>query len=450
MSDGMLSQDELDALLSGMAEGPEEAAPPAEAAERAAEAATPPSGGGALSAAEMDALGEIGNISMGAAATVLSTILTKKVEITTPQVSVVPSADFQKEYSGQHVVVEVAYISGFEGSNVLILKDRDAALIADLMMGGDGTSLPEELNEFYLSAVSEVMNQMMGASSTSISTIFNKKIELHPPKADLLDLSDKSVQLPFIKGHDFIVKVNFRMAIEGLIDSNIVQLIPLEFGRLMAAELLKSGAVAEGRAEKRPAVPEEVGVGPAPSRPSPAQPRGGPPSATQAGGPPRGPVAGGPAADRSPSPPTYPPPGGGSAPPTGPGGGYPYGAGSPMMMQPQPTYQQPYQQPMGVQPVQFAPLGPSEGVESNNNLGLLMDVPMEVTVELGKTKKLVKEILELGSGSIIELDKLAGEPVDLLVNGKLIAHGEVVVIEENFGIRVTDIVSPMDRLGGLG
>ena len=441
MSDGMLSQDELDALLSGMSEeGPEEGGSEAEGAQPAAEeVALPESGGGNnLSDAETDALGEVGNISMGAAATVLSTILSKKVEITAPVVEVIPSGDFQKEYSGQHVVVEVTYTSGFEGTNVLILKDKDAALIADLMMGGDGTALPEELNELYLSAVGEVMSQMMGASSTSISTIFNKRIEFSPPNADLLDLSDSSVQLPFITDHDFIVKVNFRMVIEDLVDSNIVQLIPLEFSRLMAAGLLGAGPAVDE--DQPPVVPEEAQVTAAPEL-APLD-QGGEPSAPPQTGPiPQGQVEGAPMAAGDPSQvaPSLPPQ----------QDGFPGGAGGQMMMQPSPNYQQPQQQ-VGVQPVQFAPLGQSDGVEASNNLGLLMDIPMEVTVELGKTRKLVKEILELGSGSIIELDKLAGEPVDLLVNGKLIAHGEVVVIEENFGIRVTDIVSPMARLSGIG
>ncbi|MGQ9629622.1 MAG: flagellar motor switch phosphatase FliY [bacterium] len=436
LNDGMLSQDELDALLSDM--GGEDA----EAGGGIGGTASEPGGSalateaGVLTDLEKDALGEIGNISMGAAATVLSTILNKKVDITAPRVSTVPPDDFRREYTQPSVVVDIAYTEGFSGNNFLVLQTKDAAMIADLMMGGDGSSLPSELNDLYLSAVAESMNQMMGSAATSLSTIFNQKIEVSPPKIQIADFSDESVEMPFLEQYDILVKIVFKMTIEGLIDSSMVQLIPLEFGKEMAKGLLgdrtskyaynvreEEGDLMEELFEKSQA-PEERVTTPIPE-----------PAGVEAQAPPEQPVM------QEPQPRTAEP--------------------QPQMYQPQyPPYQQPQapfpgygptytQTGQVIQPVQFAPLGGGVTQEEKSNISLLMDVPMELTVELGKTRLYIREILELSSGSIIELDKLAGEPVDLLVNGKLIAKGEVVVIDENFGVRVTDIVSPAERLGGL-
>ena len=104
---------------------------------------------------------------------------------------------------------------------------------------------------------------------------------------------------------------------------------------------------------------------------------------------------------------------------------------------------------MPVQAAQFTPLATAPVQVNEANIGLILDVPLQVTVELGRTKKSIKDILELSNGSIVELDKLAGEPVDIHVNGKLLAKGEVVVIDENFGVRITDIVSPEERAARL-
>ena len=353
-----------------------------------------------LSAIEKDALGEIGNISMGSAATTLSTLLGHKVSITTPSVSVAPMNVIQQHYPLPYLVVEVAYTVGIDGNNVFAIQARDAAVIADLMMGGDGTNPDPELNEIHLSAVGEAMNQMMGAVATSLSTMFNKKIDISPPKVNLVDfgkedLSDKDRTEP-------VVRAAFRMEVDGLIDSEIMQIITLKVAKEMVDALM-------GGDEPEPA--------PAPTPPPPPPPQ-----------------------QQAPAPPpqqNYPPPQQQNyAPPPS----YGYGGNQ---MQPNVVTNMP------VSPAQFTPLS-TEPVQINEaNIGLILDVPLQVTVELGRTKKTIKEILDLSTGSIVELDKLAGEPVEIQVNGHFLAKGEVVVIDENFGVRITEIATPAERAAHL-
>jgi flagellar motor switch protein FliN/FliY len=383
-----------------------------------------------LSSLEQDAIGEIGNITFGSAATALSTLLGKKVDITTPKVSVIARADLQNEFPQPHVAVHVNYVDGFHGVNLLVIQTRDAQVIADLMMGGDGTGQQgQELSEIHISAVQEAMNQMMGSSATSMSTIFNRFVNISPPGIDILHFSEQEGKLP---DEDVFIKISFRLTIGDLIDSTIMQLLPVSFAKEMVATLMGGGSM---EAEE-PIREESKNVAQTHSPAPAARPQD-----------------------------SY------SPPPQAPGS-------YPMMEQPMPPYQQPmyqqpmYQQPMyqqppmmpqqpaayggmpnrtvNVQPAQFgnfqsASLGPSE----ETNLNLLLDIPLKVTVELGRTHKVIKDILELSQGSIIELDKLAGEPVDILVNNKLIAKGEVVVIDENFGVRVTDIVNQWERIQKL-
>ncbi|MDF2635445.1 MAG: CheC, inhibitor of methylation / FliN fusion protein [Pelosinus sp.] len=386
MNDGFLSQDEINALLQGNAD-------------ETSQVSTEAEGSGNLEAEaitemERDALGEIGNISMGSAATTLSVLLGRRVDITTPRVSVDTLGSIKDHYPLPYLVVEVGYTVGIDGNNILAIQEQDALIIADLMMGGEGTNPPTELNELYMSAVGEAMNQMMGSVSTSLSTMFSKKIDISPPKVNLVDLATSEPVSELVSNDEEIVKVAFRMEVEGLIDSEIMQILPIKIAKEMVESLMT------------PAVDEPAPV----STPEPI----------------------------------------------------PTVAAAPTMASPAPQTVMPEQQPMyyattpapqtarvapgvPVQPVQFAPLTANGIAISDTNLGLIMDVPLQVTVELGRTKKLIKDILDLATGSIIELDKLAGEPVDILVNGKLLAKGEVVVIDENFGVRITDIVSPMER-----
>ena len=370
-----------------------------------------------LSPIEKDALGEIGNISMGSAATTLSTLLGHKVSITTPSVSVAPMNVIQQHYPLPYLVVEVAYTVGIDGNNVFAIQARDAAVIADLMMGGDGTNPDPELNEIHLSAVGEAMNQMMGAVATSLSTMFNKKIDISPPKVNLVDfgkedLSDKDSTEP-------VVRAAFRMEVDGLIDSEIMQIITVKVAKEMVDALM-------GGDEPEPA------PAPTPAPPPPPQPQQAPaPPPQQSYAPP--PQQNYPPPQQSYAPP--PPQQGYASPPS-----YGYGGNQ---MQPNVVTNMP------VSPAQFTPLS-TEPVQINEaNIGLILDVPLQVTVELGRTKKTIKEILDLSTGSIVELDKLAGEPVEIQVNGHFLAKGEVVVIDENFGVRITEIATPAERAAHL-
>ena len=370
-----------------------------------------------LSPIEKDALGEIGNISMGSAATTLSTLLGHKVSITTPSVTVAPMNVIQQHYPLPYLVVEVAYTVGIDGNNVFAIQATDAAVIADLMMGGDGTNPDSELNEIHLSAVGEAMNQMMGAVATSLSTMFNKKIDISPPKVNLVDfgkedLADKDNTEP-------VVRAAFRMEVDGLIDSEIMQIITLKVAKEMVNSLMGG--------DEEPA-PTPVAP-PPPPPPTPATPPPPQPAPQQA--PP-------PQQNYPPPQPNYPPP----PPPQGYAQPQAYGYGG-NQMQPNVVTNMP------VSPAQFTPLS-TEPVQINEaNIGLILDVPLQVTVELGRTKKTIKEILDLSTGSIVELDKLAGEPVEIQVNGHFLAKGEVVVIDENFGVRITEIATPAERAAHL-
>lgn len=422
MSDDMISQEEIDALLNGGLAGagddaaaPEAAADAAPAAEQPAEAgasAGEPSEGdssqfaGVLTDTEKDALGEIGNISMGSAATTLSVLLGHKVSITTPNVAVATMSIIKEHYPLPYLIVEVGYTTGIDGNNVLAIQAHDAAIIADLMMGGDGTNPDANIGEIAMSAVGEAMNQMMGTVATSLSTMFNKKIDISPPKVNLIDLGTEEKVTEIVGQDEPVVRVSFRMEVDGLIDSEIMQILPVHVAKEMVESLMGGGAAAE---EPAPA--------PAPQPAAPA-PQPAPTPAPQ----PMAPPAPQPMAASAPqqAPPVYAPP--------------------------------QYAQPVAsapVQPVQFTPLASGPVPVNDANIGLILDVPLQITVELGRTSKSIKDILELTNGSIVELDRLAGEPVDIMVNGKYLAKGEVVVIDENFGVRITDIASPAERAAKL-
>lgn len=404
-----------------------------------------------LSEFDRDALGEIGNISFGTAATALSTLLRHKVEITTPTVSVVKRDDLSNDMPFPHVVIKVDYADGFVGSNVLAIKVSDAQVIADLMLGGDGNVEPGELNELHLSAVAEAMNQMMGSAATSMSTIFSMAVNITPPNVEVLDLAEEHASNLF-PDEETLVKISFRLLVEGLIDSSIMHLVPFSFAKTILAKLTgKNQAEQAPQAPDTPVPPMSQEPAPAAAQPSASAPQQPVNGLGQAPGmaPHNMPVDGYgmPAPGYAPVPQGM--PGGYGVPQPGYGAGYAGGYGMP-----QPGYGAPMSgyaaAPVNVQPAQFASFGtPDAAIASNPNLNLLLDIPLQVTVELGRTRKQIREILELGPGSILELDKLAGEPVDILVNNKLIAKGEVVVIDENFGVRVTDILSQAERINKL-
>ena len=381
--DGVLSQEEINALLNNP--GTSEEKP-------------------MLTEAEKDAIGEIANISMGTAATTLFALVNRRVEISTPVVSLTTWDEMTQKYEKPCVFIRIAYTVGLDGSNILVLKEKDVKIITDLMMGGDGTNTEGELGELHLSAISEAMNQMMGSSATSLSSMLNKTIDISPPIADIVDLKDNINEKEideFLTGE--FVKISFRMEIGDIVDSEIMQLYPVSFAKEMCAGVSRNMEIDSNSVKEEMAAPT-----PAPA-PAPA------PAASM--------------------------PQGGGQPMMGqPMMGQPM-MGQPMMGQPM-MGQQMMGQPVNVQPAQFQPFnGGAVGAFQPENIDLIMDVPLEVTVELGRTQKSISDILEFGPGKIIELNKIAGEPIDVLVNGKYVAKGEVVVIEESFGVRITEIVN---------
>ena len=428
--DGMLSQDEINALLSGMdlsgggdAPAADSAAPesdaPAPAADMGSSASVVGDGDtideNLLTLEERDAVGEIANISMGSSATTLYSLVNRKVNITTPTVSLANWKTVIEDYQRPCVFIQIKYTVGLDGSNIMVLKEHDVKVITDLMMGGDGTNTDGEIGELHLSAISEAMNQMMGSSATSLSTMLGKMIDISPPEASLVDLTEimaaESIA-PFLAGT--FAKIAFRMQIDDLVDSTIMQLYPIDFAKELFHTFAGGGS--EPEPEAAPA------AAPAPAAPEPAPYV--PPVAEQPqmAPPPMAPQM--PQMDMSGMPPQMPPM------------GYqmpPMGYGMPQMQMPP---------QMNIQPAQFQSFGVDySNVPGAENIGIIKDVPLEVTVELGRTKKSIADILDFAPGTIIELDKIAGEPIDVLVNGKFVAKGEVVVIEESFGIRVTEIIN---------
>ena len=412
--DGMLTQEEIDALTGGNNSD--------SSTQQASDISE------SLTDAERDAVGEIANINMGTAATTLSTLLNNKVTITTPRVSYVTLNELSAQYDRPCVFIHISYISGIDGNNILILKEHDVKVITDLMMGGTGQVDDDEpLSELHLSAIGEAMNQMMGSAATSMSSMFNRKIDISPPIANMVETySDSTDDLPpFLKGQ--FVMVAFKMQIGDLIDSEIMQLYPIEFAKellnLFTPELNGSSSA---NVESQPAQPEPVPQPTPASQPTPA--------------PQPAPAPAAPQPDMSAQAPQGMPYG---YPQMGMPYGYPPMQGQPMAYGYPPMQGQSAvpQQDVNVAPAAFQPFaGDVNALSQKENIDLIMDVPLDVTVELGRTKKSIKDILEFAPGTIVELNKIAGEAIDVLVNGKYVAKGEVVVIEESFGVRITEII----------
>lgn len=401
MSDGVLSQKEINALLSG-------GIPDADTSDAAA--------GEELTPDEVDTIGEIANISMGTAATTLFSLVNKKVEISTPVVSMGTWDEIVDKYEKPCVLVRIAYTKGLDGSNILVLRENDVKIITDLMMGGDGSNTDGEITELHLSAISEAMNQMMGSSATSMSSMLNTMIDISPPSSTLMDLQDTTdggeIE-DFLEGR--FVKITFKMLIGDLVDSEIMQLYPVSLAKEMCSNIMSNMESDTASTVEDELIHPEPQPAEQPQMQAQPEPQVTPQPQMQ-------------------TPPPQP------MPDMGTSGGQPY------MQQPymqQPYMQQPYppQQQVNVQPAQFQPFaGNYQAPYQPENIDLIMDVPLEVTVELGRTHKSIQDILDFAPGTIIELNKIAGEPIDVLVNGKYVAKGEVVVIEESFGIRITEIM----------
>ena len=422
--DGMLSQEEINALLSGIDDTADAGTDSASGAE-GTDPGIKSQAAKDLSDLEKDAIGEISNISMGTAATTLNALVGQPVNITTPTVSYSTWTDMAADFKARPcVALQLGYKEGLDGENVLILKEKDVMIITDLMMGGDGTNTSGELGELQLSAISEAMNQMMGSSSTSLSSMINKKVDILPPVATIVDFNDDiSLAGTAFQMTEF-VKVSFKMTIGDLINSELMQLYPLDFAKKIY-DMFMGGS--EESAQPAPSTAPSPAPTPAP-QPAAPQP--------QMPGMDMGQMQGMgqmPGMDMNQMQGMGQMPGYGMPSTYGmPYGMPPYGMGYPY---PQQSMEQAN---VNVQPAQFQGFtNMVSPIQQKENIELIMDVPLEVKVELGKTNKSIKDVLEL--------NKIAGEPVDVLVNGKYVAKGEVVVLEENFAVRITEILDEKNK-----
>lgn len=397
---GFLSQDEIDALLNGDAGDSTSdvslEATPSEIKEESNKSHS-------ISDIEADLLGEIGNISMGSAATALSTILNNPVNITTPKVKVTTLRELKETFEVPNMALEVKYTSGIIGGNLLVMKITDAEVIANLMMGGNGIVEDNgQLTEIEESAVSEAMNQMIGSAATSMATMFAREVNISPPSSKVWSDSSKFPLADSIGDDEEVVEVSFKLAIGDLVDSNIMQLLPIQTAKKIVSIMMGQEEVAEEKSKPEPEPQPQI------------QPQYQPESETQQSWP------------------------------------EPH-----QIVEPKPaqTYYEPQntkpQQPVNIHQANFQPLQEAAVNSMPKNIDLILDVPLEISVVLGKTKKTIKDILALGTGSLIELDKLAEEPVEIYVNGKKVAYGEVVVVDENFGVRIIGIVSNEERIKTL-
>ena len=479
--DGMLSQDEINALLQGMdlsdtadsgasPETPQDSSS-AENTDNAYVKDVAPTVGDEekLTDVEKDAIGEVANISMGSSATTLYSLVNRKVNITTPVVTLATWKTLLDSYEKPCVFIQIKYTKGLDGTNILVLKEHDVKVITDLMMGGDGTNTEGELGELHLSAISEAMNQMMGAAATSLSTLLQTVIDISPPESSLFDLTEvkdgKEIS-PFLGGT--FVKISFRMQIDDLVDSTIMQLYPIDFARKLVETFINTQmANIDEVTEKKPEQPENDTTAqiPAPCTDNQTQMNNtnlngmnqmgnmgmndmnqmnnmgmngmnqmgsmgmngmnqmgnmGMNGMNQMGN-------------------------------MGMNGMNQMGNMGMNSMNQMGNMGMNSMNQMGmmgmpgqnvnVQPAQFQSFSNDNmGTTGQENIGLIKDVPLEVTVELGRTTKSISDILDFSPGTIIELDRIAGEPIDVLVNGKFVAKGEVVVIEESFGVRITEII----------
>lgn len=388
MSNGFLSQDEINALLNG--ENSDNNKQNEELGE--------------LTGDEKDLLGEIGNISMGSASTALYQIINQNVNITTPVVTMATLAEIKSDFDAPTVVVDVKYTSEIIGRNILIIKIQDAAVIANLMMGGDGkVSDDVELTELEISAVQEAMNQMIGSAATSMAQMFAREVNISTPASKIWKNSDDKLTED-IPEDEKLVKVSFNMTIGDLVDSHIMQVLPLATAKKIVSIMMGTEESSTSTTEETASLDNSNKINIEKQEPANAQAAS---------------IASEPAA--------------------------PATSQSSAMPQPKPVVQAPVE----VHNASFEPLQGTGSAGAPKNIDLILDVPLDISVVLGRTRMNIKDILALGTGSLIELDKLAEEPVEILVNGKQIAYGEVVVVDENFGVRITSIVSNADRIKSL-
>ena len=402
-----------------------------------------------LSNDEIDAIGEILNISMGSAATAISTLLDKQVNITTPKVVQQKFENVNYLSLEPAMIVKIKYIEGISGANVMVFRQRDMQVILNLLMGiEEEPEGPIEFDELSMSAACEVMNQMMGSSATALSEFLGKKIDISTPEATILDEVNTFEAAMEVEKDEDIVSVAFNIEITGVMTSEFISIMKLDLARMIVAQ-----AMGDQSSEPAPQ-PAAASASPAaPTAAAPVAPAAAPPAAPMPAAP--GMPAAAPAAAVPPQPampaegmppygyayppyPMYPPYGAYPMP------GQPSSAGQPGVLKQPDINVQNAQFPNfgGVQPTFAAPL-------SSGNMDLLMNVPLSVSVEIGKTKRKIKDIIDFNQGAVIELEKQAGAPVDIVVNGQLIARGDVVVINDNFAVRITEILGTKELIDTL-
>ena len=455
-----------------------------------------------FNAMELDAIGEVMNISLGSSATAVSNLLDHRVDITTPSVSVVPVEEFSIGDLEPAIAIEIKYVSGLEGSNIMLLKRDDVKVIVDILMGGETPDEEFELNELTISAVCEVMNQMMGAASTALSDFLGRSVNISTPQSFTLDDIKQFKEDHFQTSDGMLVVVRFTLSIENMLNSEFVNVMSVDLAREllggfgMDISSLSSEPAPAPAPEPAPAPAASSGDGgkmsqeeierlmggmsaPAPA-PAPAASSGDGGKMSQeeierlmggmsAPAPAPAPAAssgdggkmsqeeierlmGGmsaPAPAPTPAAPAQQPamqaqPMQGMMPQQMPAG-YP-GVMPGMMPQQMPMQQPMYYQPdpkvVNAKPLSLPTLDLSKelGEEQAQNLELIMSVPLEVSVEIGRTRRKVEDVLTFSKGSLVVLDKLAGDQVDLFVNGLCVARGDVVVIDDNFGVRITEVL----------
>ncbi len=477
MSD-ILTQDEINALLSGEIPAKEEnelkpekqqsepvkqeTAPKQESKSQSSEKSKD-GDGYRFSQEDINQLGEVSKLSLGATSSVVQILLNKDIEIEMGRLRVLSFKEIIAEYKNEeYVFAKIAFTEGFNSMSYILLKKSSSAVIGDLMIGGDGVR--SKFEEIHISAVGELLNQMMGKTTTSLSEIFKKRVDISPPEVELVSLSKMKPQDELSEDSEFLL-TTFLIKIGDLITTEIIQLLPIDFAASMAKELNdikarreEKESTAVNMAKKTPAAPPSQQTSEQKQSQQGQQQTVSPPSYQ--------------GSQPYPQPPQPPYPNPHTGYPQGqqgyaPQGYQPQPAGYPGSYFPPPLQQQPFQgqmppypqqsvPPYGMSPLAAPPLqgaAPefpllqmphSTGLQSN--IDLLLDVHLQVTVELGRTKMLIKDVLELGVGSVVELNKLAGESVEVFVNNKLIAKGEVVVIDENFAVRITSIVNPQERI----
>ncbi|ATW25644.1 flagellar motor switch phosphatase FliY [Candidatus Formimonas warabiya] len=332
-----------------------------------------------LSPEELDALGEVANISMGSGATALSELVNHKVEITNPQVLQVDLEEFLDHLPKPHLAISVEFISGLLGSNLLVISNQDAGILAKMMMGESPTSDTEYLDEIQISAASEAMNQMVASAATAMSQVFQRTVNISPP--DIKPFTHQVLDELIRKTK--LVAIKFNMKIGDFLNSELFQILPIETAKEQARLLFETTEV-----PPPVSAPDNQMITPSVSN--------------------------------------------------------------------QPVISEPVSNPPFNRPIEEAPYdirmnagAASEVFSGDTNIDLILDIPLTVSVILGRTKKPIQEILMYQSGSIVELNRLVEENVDIMINDVLVAKGEVVVINDNFGVRITNIINPKERITQL-